>query len=274
MTCFVNGRFVPAEEAVISPLDRGFLYGDGLFETLRIYDGIPFLWQEHWQRLVEGLTFLKIPNRWSSEQLFDLVRELITRNVLQEGLCRITVSRGRGLRGYSPKGANDPTLVITLHPSADVPEGLRLITSTFKLPSEDPLSLHKTANKLRQVLARAEADEAGADEALLCNANGHVVEASSANLFWVQRDRVCTAPVLKEILPGVTRSHVLRLCARLNVPVLECEAFPRELLAADGVFLTSSALEISPAVSLDGQVLSRTPLCARLQSIYRSQNVA
>jgi aminodeoxychorismate lyase len=274
MTCFVNGRFVSAEDAVISPLDRGFLYGDGLFETLRVYEGIPFLWPEHWQRLVQGLAFLKITNRWSSQELFGVIVELLTRNVMKEGLCRITVSRGCGSRGYSPKGANEPTLVITLHPLAGRPEGLRLHTSTFQLPSQDALSLYKTSNKLRQVLARAEADEAGADEALLCNSTGQLVEASSANLFWVRKEQVYTAPVLKEILPGVTRAHVLRLCARLGIPVVECAAFPHELFEADGVFLTSSALEISPAISLDGRVLRRSPLCERLQSIYRFQNIA
>src|SRR5215472_16973761 len=192
MVVFLNGEFVPEKDAVISVFDRSFLYGDGLFETMRVVQGRPFRWAEHMERLERGASFAGIRIPFAEASLRKFAEELIAKNQVPEALLRLTLSRGVGVRGYSPKGAEQPTIVMSLHEFLPVdpenPPGWRLITSSFRLPADEALAQFKTCNKLPQILARAEADAAGADEALLSNTEGHVVEASSSNLFWVEAD--------------------------------------------------------------------------------------
>src|SRR5207237_8017976 len=139
-------------------------------------------------------------------------------------LLRLTLSRGIGLRGYSPKGAERPSLVMSLHSTTVIPSNgslqWRLKTASVRLPANEPLAQFKTCNKLPQILARAEADTAGADEALLLNTDGHVVEAASSNLFWVRDQTVCTPPLTSGIVAGVTRTVVLEICSSLGIAVL------------------------------------------------------
>src|ERR1017187_269469 len=168
MLIFLNGQIVPEEQAVVSIFDRGFLYGDGLFETMLVFNGKPFRWAQHLQRLQCGAEFLKIKLPFTNEALRSSVAELVVKNQMPDSLLRLTLSRGVGVRGYSPKGAERPTLVMSLHPAPPInapkTPGWRLITSSFRLPAGEPLAQFKTCNKLPQVLARAEADAAGADE--------------------------------------------------------------------------------------------------------------
>jgi len=171
MIVFLNGNFVPEDQAVVSVFDRSFLYGDGLFETMRICKGESFRWEQHLERFAQGAKFLKIRLPFSNDSLRRYVAELVARNQMPEALLRATLSRGIGLRGYSPKGADHPSLVMSLHPAPamDAPARWNLITSSCRLPANEPLAQFKTCNKLSQILARAEADAAGADEALLLN---------------------------------------------------------------------------------------------------------
>ena len=273
MLVFLNGRFVPEPCAVVSVLDRGFLYGDGLFETLRVYHGRPFLWEKHMERLQRGADFLGIKLPYSPGELHHAAEELIRRNRLPEALLRLTLTRGIGPRGYSPKGAEQPVLVMTLHPSA-VPDARtnprwRLITSSFRVPAGDTIALHKTCNKLPHILARAEAEARGADEALLLNTDGEVAEAASSNLFWIERGTICTTPLAAGILAGVTRELVVDLCRELGLVCREKSIKPARLLQAEGVFLTLSTLEVVPALSLDGQRLQQSPIVAKIRRAYR-----
>src|SRR5439155_8109377 len=140
-------------------------------------------------------------------ELGKAIEELIARNNVPEGLLRLTVSRGVGLRGYSPKGADRPTTALSLHPlpemDAEKPPQWRVVVASPRLPANEAVAQHKTCNKLPQILARSEADAAQADEALLLNTSGFVVEGASSNLFWVDRGSVCTAPLISGILAGV-----------------------------------------------------------------------
>jgi len=278
MVVFINGEFVPAEHATVSVFDRGFLYGDGLFETIRVYQGRPFRWQQHLERFLRGADFLGIQPTFSTSQLTGAVMELIQRNRIPESLLRLNLSRGIGPRGYSTKGADSPTLVITLHPAPAFdpsnPPRWRLITSSYRVPSDDPVALHKTCNKLPQILARAEAEAQGADEALLLNTSGEVAEAASGNCFWVEGGVVCTTPLISGILAGVTRAFVLELCESLKLSVCEKAIRPKTLLLADGVFLTMSSLEVVPVISLDGTALPVSPLVEKIQIAYRQAVLA
>jgi aminodeoxychorismate lyase len=258
--------------ARLSPPSTAVFYGDGLFETLRVANGKPFRWAQHLERLRGGAEYLKIPMPFAAEAWRGFAEELIARNQMREALLRLTLSRGVGARGYSPRDARNPTLLISLHPTPPVasesPAQWRAITSSVRLPTVGLLSQYKTANKLFQVLARAEADAANADEALLLDTNGHAVESSSGNLFWVEAGAVRTAPVGDTILPGVTRTVVLDLCQRLRVPVREDRCTPGQLLQTEGVFVTQTSVGIAEVVSLDGQALGRSPITKQLAGAY------
>jgi len=269
MIVFLNGKFVPEAEATVSVFDRSFLYGDGLFETLRIANGKPFRWWEHLSRLRSGGDFLGIKIPIGCKALEKFAAELIAQNKLPEALLRISVSRGVGLRGYSPKGADQPTIVMTLHPVPMAPAaGWKLHTASGRLPTGDQLAQFKTANKLAQVMARAEADAVGADEALLCNTDGYVVEGASSNLFWVEGDTVCTPPLESGILAGVTREVTLELCRKLGFPWEEKGISADALGKVGGVFLTLSSLGIVAVDKLDGVSLDGSSLVSSLRAEY------
>lgn len=271
MSVYLNGEFVPERRAVISVLDRGFLYGDGLFETMRVYSGLPFRWAQHVERLRRGAAYLGIKLPASPGALRRAALDLIARNKMPETLLRLTISRGVGPRGYSPRGADKPTVCMTLHSvpaQADPAPRWKLITSTIRLAANEPLAQLKSCNKLPQILARAQADEAGAQQALLLNTDGWVVEADSANLFWIDAGAVCTAPLASGILPGVTRAVVLELCRKLRLRHKECQTTPKGLLRVEGVFVSLSSMGIVEAASLDGQPLGSSPLTEQLRTAY------
>ncbi|EEF60196.1 aminotransferase class IV [Pedosphaera parvula] len=272
MIVFLNGQFVPEEKAVISVFDRGFLYGDGLFEAFRICRGKPFLWEQHMRRLQQGIDLLKLPMPYTSGQLREHAAELIRQNEMPDSILRLIISRGIGARGYSPKGADHPSVVMSLHPAPVIDPGhppqWTLITSSVRLPANDPLTQSKTCNKLSQVLARSEADAHGANEALLLATSGEVAEASSSNLFWIEHGTVCTPPLAGTILPGVTRAMVLELCERLNIPAMQTTTTPGKLLQSQGVFLSLSSWGIVEAVTLDGNNLQRSPLLKPIRDAY------
>jgi len=271
---FLNGRIVTEPEAVISVLDRGFLYGDGLFETMRVCQGRIFRWGAHWRRMQSGGEFLGIRLPATEDELHQSALELVRRNQMSDAFLRITVSRGVGPRGYSPQGADHPTVTITTHPMPESNDRetprWRLITSSIRVAAGEPLTQFKTCNKLAQIMARAEADAVRANEALVCNTDGFVVEASSSNLFWLQGQTVCTPPVASGILPGVTRTVVLELCQALAVPPKESLVRPDQLQESDGVFLSLSTAGIAPAIELDGKALPVSDLVWKLRAAYQA----
>jgi branched-chain amino acid aminotransferase len=266
---FLNGRLVPEHRARVSVFDRGFLYGDGLFETVRVCQGRPFRWAQHLERFQRGAEFLGIRPPFTPGEWLAAARRLIVRNRRPEALLRLTLSRGVGVRGYSPAGADSPTLMLSLHPLPGGPAPKwKLITTSHRLPPATSLARFKTANKLAQILARAEADTAGADEALLRDARGRIAEGTAGNLFWISRDAVCTPPLAAGILPGVTRAVVLEICRDLKIKVRERSPRPGELAAAQGVFLTLSSRGIVEAVALDGRPLRRSPVTRQLRQAH------
>lgn len=274
MIAFLNGRFVPEAEALVPITDRGFLYGDGLFETLRVHHGHPLWWTRHLERLQRGAEFLRIQLPLPPEDLHRSALELVHRNAMNDAVLRVTLSRGSGTRGYSTKGAGHPTLALTLHPRPTPPTSVRLATATIRVPARDPLSSVKSANKLPQILARAEAEERGADEALLLNVEGDIAEASSGNLFWIEHSEVVTPPVTDGALPGVTRSVVLDLCREKGLTIRERSIDRAALLQTEGVFLTNSTTGIISVTDLDGQRLRVSPLIATLQDWLRGADEA
>lgn len=272
MNVFLNGKLVPEEQAVISVHDRGFLYGDGLFETMRVCNAWPFRWDEHWERLKHGALRLDLAIPYESQAMLTSARQLIQANQLREGILRLTVSRGTGPRGYSPRGATQPCTVMTLFPATERPEaaGWSLHTASLRLATADSLSRFKTCNKLQQIIARAEADAAGAREALLLNTDGTVAEGASSNVFWIKDSVVHTPPVATGILPGVTREAVFELCRKLGTAACEAVATLEELKRAEGVFVTLSTLGVVAVTSLDGFPMPTSVLTTQLAVAYEN----
>ena len=269
MTVFLNGRFVPEEQALVSAFDRGFLYGDGLFETLRVMNGVPLRWDAHWRRFAMGMLRLDLAVPWQPEYLRANAADLSHHNGMSDAILRLTLSRGIGQRGYSPRGADSPTFVMSMHPAPALPAaapGLKLHTASLRVPAGDWFSACKSANKLLHVLARAEAEAAGADEALLLNPLGEVAEATSANLFWIEGDTLHTPPLSSGALPGVTRADVLAWSQSQGISAHETTADLARLLRADGCFLTSSASGVVEVIGLEGKAFSTSPMTPRIRS--------
>jgi branched-chain amino acid aminotransferase len=267
MHIFLNGQILPEAQAQISVLDRGFLYGDGLFETLRTANGVPFRWAQHWERLRRGADFLGIALPYSSETLRGVAGELSARNRMSDALLRLNLSRGAGGRGYSPRGADKPTLVMTLHPAPPfgaVPPGWRLITGSSRLPAGEPLAQFKTCNKLPQILPRAEPAAAGADEALLLNTQGHLVEGAASNLFWFANGYLCTPPLASGILPGITRQVVFEVASALGLAAKEAIITPEGFLQSEGAFVSLTTAGVAAVSELDGRPLPPSPLVERI----------
>lgn len=276
---YLNGTIIPEAEARVSIFDRCFLYGDGLFEVMFIANGNVFRWRQHIQRLERGAEFMKLRLPRSLESLRNSATELISRNHIRNGLLRLTISRGVGVRGYSPKGAEKPMVVMSVHPLDASPKSkskparatpLRwnLVTASVRLPAAEPLAQYKTCNKLTQIVARMEADEAGADEALLANTDGHLVEGSSSNLFWIERGAVCTPPLTSGILAGVTRSVVMEICQSLGLKTREKNVTAAGLDRKEGVFVSLSSRGVVAARSINGRIISQSKLIEKIRLTY------
>jgi aminodeoxychorismate lyase len=274
MKVVVNGQWVSGADAVVSVFDRGFLYGDGLFETLRVYRGRPFRWASHLDRLRRGAELLGIPLPAEAALLRRWADQLVEAHNRPDAVLRITLSRGVGSRGYSPRGAGPPSLVLSLHalpPELDPgpPPARRLLVSSYRLPADSRLAALKGASRLLHVLALAEAEAQGADDALLLNADGEVAEAGSSNMFWVEGDVVCTPPLASGALDGVTRRLVLELSAACGLAARERPVTPDQLRPAQAIFLTQSVYEIVPVLSLDHRPVSQSPVVDVIRAAYR-----
>lgn len=264
---------MPDTEASVSVFDRSFRYGDGLFETLRVYDRAPFGFEQHMERLRRGAEFLRIRMPHTTSRMKELALELIHKNRLPEAVLRIQLSRGAGRRGYTPSGNENPLLVMTIDSVSIIDQSqhlpYRLITSPLVLPIRNPFSAFKTCNKLVHILAAAGAHERSAHDALLLNADGDVVESTCANVFWIKDHVISTPPLSSGALPGVTRALIMELCGTLGLDLREYNATPGDLLRADGIFLTQSVREIIEVTHLDEIALPSSPLLDPIRLAYQ-----
>lgn len=270
MFVFLNSQFVPEEQARVSIFDRGFTYGDGLFETLRVYNGKPFRWGQHWKRLERGADLLRLKLPFSSTEAFCLIEQLLEKNNLSDAVLRINVSRGIGPRGYSIKGADNPSFALSLH-EVQKTKALtqwKLATSTFRMMKSDPLAQIKHSNKLLQIAARTEAEEKGMDEALLLNTDNEIVEAATANFFWIEKETVFTPGLSTGALPGITREVVSEICQKIKIPLKEKNVL-REGFQPESAFLTASVLEIVEIATIDRLTLSPSSLTQKIVEGYR-----
>lgn len=262
MKVWLDGALV-AEEAVRVPVsDHGFLLGDGVFETLRVYRGEPFALAEHLARLRHGLEALRIPA--PAADLEAAAREVLSANDLGDARMRITVTSGPGPPGLA-RGTGPPTVLIVAAPLTPWPPTSTAVVSRQRRDERSPLAGVKTTSLAESVIAAAEARAAGADEALLLNTAGHLCEATTANVFVVREGVAATPPSDSGCLPGITRAHVLELGA------VEERLTPADLTRAEEAFLTSSTRELQPLVAIDRRPVGGGepgPVTRRLAAAY------
>ncbi len=275
---YIDGRYSAEDEARVPVADRGFLYGDALFETLRTYWGRPFLLDRHLDRLLAACRDLGIRPREPRAELSGVVSSLIGQ---VGGACylRLAVTRGSGFGPWPREMPGHGRTVVVARPLSTYPEelyarGLRLVTSSVPRTQRSPLSGLKTANYLPSILARREASGEGADEALMLNTAGRAAELSAANVFAVSGGAVLTPSLEEGPLPGVARALVLELAGRLGIPAREERLEVEQLAGAEEAFATNSVMEICPVSEVDGKrVGGAAPgeLTARLQAAYREE---
>jgi len=273
----LNGRLLPLAEAGVSVLDRGFLYGDGLFETVRAYRGHCFRLGDHLERLADSAQALKIPLPAPAADLAKAIPELIRANDLSDAYVRLTLSRGEHPGKLILETSLPPTLLIVARPlSARAPEddrtGIVAMISQIRQNAESPSRRHKTLNYLDNLLAHEEAHLAGAREAILLNTRGEVAEAATANLFLVEDDKLVTPSLETNILAGVTRKVVLEVAGELGLATEESFFGPDRLLAASEVFLTNSMIELLPVRQIGETKIGRGeagPVTGKLLEAYR-----
>ena len=256
---YLNGKFVNRDQALISIFDHGLLYGDGVFEGIRSYNGLVFKLDEHLDRLFESAHTLMLEIPLSRKNLEKTVIETLKINRLKDAYIRLVVTRGVGDLGLDPRKCPKPTLFIiadkiALYPREYYEKGLVIITVPTVRNHPEALNPQlKTLNYLNNILAKIEAIHAGVNEALLLNTQGYVTECTGENIFFVRNKSVWTPPPYVGILKGITRQVVMRLSRELGFEVRE-EVFTRhELYTADEVFLTGTAAEIVPVVKLDNR---------------------
>lgn len=257
MIVWVDGVLLPEEEARISPFDHGLLTGDGVFETLRVYRGVPFAWTRHLRRLArsgEGLG-LSLPPPETLRQAAD---EVLVTNFLTEARVRITVTGGPAPLG-SDRGDAAPTVVVAAATLADRPAVTPVATVPWSRNEGGALAGLKTISYGENVRALAYATERGAGEAVFPNTRGSLCEGTGTNVFLVTAGRLITPPESSGCLLGVTRALVLELAGTLDVDAAETDVPLSALAASDEAFLTSSTREIQPISSVDGQPLPAAP---------------
>jgi len=264
----VDGKLVAADEATVSVEDRGFLYGDAAFETMRAYGGEIFEWEAHMDRLAETCEVLGLAHSFSPTDLETRVDETLDANGVGDAYVRLSITRGVQEGKLTPDEAVDPTVVVIAKP---LPRGGREGTSvwdgpatlqtvkTKRVPDAAIPARAKTHNYLNGILARLELRVTAADEALMVDLSGHVTEGATSNLFFVQDNALRTPSLDGPLLPGITRRVVLELAVAEGIPLEEGQYTPTEIRQADEVFLTNSTWELRPVEVVDGISIGEAP---------------
>jgi len=259
----VDGDLVATDEATVNVRDRGFLYGDAAFETMRAYGGDVFEWEAHMDRLTETCEVLGLDYGLSDRELRDRVDETLAANELREAYIRLSITRGIQPGKLTPDESVDPTVVVIVselprggrgsQPVWDGPATLQTV-KTKRVPDASIPARAKTHNYLNGILARLELRVTGADEAMMVNTEGHITEGATSNLFFVRDNALRTPSLDGPVLPGITRHMVLELARDEGIPVEEGQYTPEEIRSADEVFLTNSTWELRPVETVDGLV--------------------
>jgi len=258
---YINGTLVPTEDAKISVFDHGLLYGDGVFEGIRVYGGTAFLLKDHVKRLYESALAIRLEIPIPPDEIIGAVEKTVAANGIDDGYVRLVVTRGVGTLGLDIRKTANPQVIIiadtiTMYPPEIYENGMQLITgSTIR---NHPAALNpriKSLNYLNNILAKIEGTDTGAVETLMLNHKGEVAECTGDNVFIVSEDRIKTPPADAGILIGITRGAVIGLAQDAGFAVEQTGLTRHDLYTADECFLTGTAAEVIAVVSLDGRAI-------------------
>lgn len=276
---YINGEYHPRSQANVSVFDRGFLYGDGVFEGIRVYDRRVFRLDQHLARLHRGAKAILLEVPMSAERLREVVLETVRRTGLRDAYVRLVVSRGTGDLGLDPRNCRDGATVvvivdtISLYPKEVYEQGLEVVTCVTRRNLPAALNPEiKSLNYLNNILAKIEVGRANAHEGLMLNHQGYVAEATGDNVFVCRDGTIITPPVEAGILEGITRDVVVELAGEMGLPLREEDLTLYQVYNADECFLTGTAAEIVPVARVDGRVIGDGipgPVTRRLMARFR-----
>ncbi len=259
---YINGKYFDKEDAKISVYDHGLLYGDGVFEGMRAYSGNVFRLTEHIDRLYESALAICLQIPISKDEMTAAVKQTLEKNSLQDAYIRLVVTRGAGSLGLDPNRTSNPQVIIiadhiALYDPKFYENGLKIITASTIRNHPAALSPRiKSLNYLNNIMAKIEGLQAGCMEAIMLNHKGEVAECTGDNIFIIKRGELLTPPKDAGILEGITRNAILELAKSLGIPALENTLTRHDLFVADECFLTGSAAEVIPVVSIDNRSIS------------------
>jgi branched-chain amino acid aminotransferase len=257
----IDGELVLASMAKISVFDHGLLYGDGVFEGIRFYKKGVFLLSKHIDRLFNSAKAINLKMAWTKETVKNMIMETIIANGLLTGYIRLVVTRGKGDLGLDPRKCPQPTIIIItereikLLAEQKITGAKAIISSVRRDPVDATSHEIKSLNYLNSILAKMEATNAGADEAICLNSSGFVVEGVAENIFIVNGEIVTTPPISAGCLPGLTRELVKNLAEKLGYKAKEENITPTQLYIADEIFFTGTAAEIVPVREINGRII-------------------
>ena len=278
MYIYLNGKFVDEKRATVSVFDRGFLYGDGVFETMRAYQGRIAWIEQHLERLFQSAEMIDLHIQQSKQDFTEILRQLIDHNTLGDAVIRMTLTRGVGPPGLNPELNIHPTTVITARPYQSLPstyysEGVSLVIVTIKRnPIESMPPSIKSLNFLNNILAKVEATRKGAFDGIMLNQHNHLTEATTSNLFLVRQGELFTPAVTCGILGGITRDAVLSLAQAKGISCRQQSLTADTLYSADECFLTNTSLELMPVTQVDNHVIGSGrpgPMTIHLHDAFR-----
>jgi branched-chain amino acid aminotransferase len=277
MFVYLNNKLIPASEAKVSVFDHGFLYGDGIYETMRVYDGVVFMLDEHIKRLYRSASLigLNIPKKIADIKIS--IYETLKINSLTNAYVRLTVSRGYGPIGLDPDLCKEPTFVVITNEFKNYPkfyyeDGIKLIISSVRRNLKEALNPQiKSLNFLNNILAKIEAKQSDAYEAIMLNVSGHLTEGTISNIFFVKDGVLCTPSVECGILDGITRALTIDLALKNGLKIKEGNFTPEELYTASEVFITNTTMEVMPACRVDKAEFQVGEISKMLLKKYRQE---
>ncbi len=259
---YIDGEYYPKSEAKISVYDHGFLYGDGVFEGIRSYGGVVFKLKEHVDRLYTSARAIMLNIPLSKEEMINAILNTLRKNDLHDAYIRVVVTRGVGDLGLDPRKCPKPSVIIITEPLLQLydeerrEKGMSMIISWVRRDPVDATTHEiKSLNYLNSILSKIEANNAGADEAIILDHRGFVCEATGENIFIVKNNTLITPPSSSGALPGITANVVKRLAREMGIKVIEREITPSELYNADEAFLTGTAAEIMPIREVNKRII-------------------